>query len=173
MGKYATSETDKSRASLAPFCKGMGLDLGFGGDPILPTAIAVDLPKPYTKMDDFPQHLAGDARNLYWFKDGVLDYVFSAALLEDFPPSETIGIVKEWLRVLKPGGLLVMSLPDEPAVKAYCLAVGGQENGAHQNHDLTLDWFIQNIVPHVGPVTVVHTKTGVTYNFEIVLRKEA
>ena len=149
----------------------MGVDLGYGGDPITPTAIAVDLPEPYTKFDDFPQHLKGDARNLYWFRDGVLDYVYSSSLLEDFPPAETVQIVREWLRVLKPGGHLVLLLPDEPFFRAHCARTGQGYNDAHQNHDLTLEWFQAHIVPQLG-VPVVHAKSpsGV-YNFEVVLRK--
>ena len=103
MGKYGMSETDKVRDRLKNYCIGDGLDLGYGGSSISPTAINMDMPSgPYAVFDDDPQHLHGDARNLHWFKDGVLDYVYSSALLEDFEPSSMLDIVKEWLRVIKP-----------------------------------------------------------------------
>src|SRR3954451_8769285 len=67
------SETSKCRARLAPHCTRYGVDLGPGGDPITPHAIRVDLPQPYSHVGSLPVQLGGDAENLYWFRDGVLD----------------------------------------------------------------------------------------------------
>lgn len=83
------SETSKCRERLKKFCIGYGLDIGYGGDPIIPGAITVDLAIPYTKVGDAPLNLGGDARNLYWFADNSLDYVYSSHLLEDFDATET------------------------------------------------------------------------------------
>ena len=71
------SETSKCRSSLARFCKGNGLDVGYGGDPIVPTAICLDLYTPYAHYHTHPQHLHGDASNLHWFTDECLDYIYS------------------------------------------------------------------------------------------------
>src|SRR5215475_12871263 len=106
MNPVSGSETSAAADILAPYCEGMGLDLGFGGLPIKDSAITVDLKPPYDWLKS-PQHLTGDARRLYWFQDGVLDYVYSSHLLEDFPPRDTLGIVREWLRVLKVEGRLI------------------------------------------------------------------
>src|ERR1700726_3531099 len=38
------SETSRHRALLQKFCVGCGIDIGFGGDPITPDAIRMDLP---------------------------------------------------------------------------------------------------------------------------------
>ncbi len=78
------SETSKVRKNLVKFCIGNGLDIGYGGDPILPTSICLDLPDSYAKYKDYPQHLHGDAKNLVWFRDNVLDYIYSSHVLEDF-----------------------------------------------------------------------------------------
>ena len=56
------SETSRCRERLKKFCVGYGIDVGYGGDPILPSAITVDLPHPYTKVGDAPLNLGGDAR---------------------------------------------------------------------------------------------------------------
>src|SRR6516225_5766892 len=104
------SETSKCRGRLALFCTGYGVDLGFGGDPITETAIRVDLPQPYTHVGAYGIQLGGTATSLFWFNDGVLDYVYSSHLLEDF--EDTQGLLKEWLRVLKIGGRLVLFCPD-------------------------------------------------------------
>ena len=94
---WSISETSRSRTTLAPFCEGYGVDLGFGGDPIAPHAIRVDLPRPYTAVGDLSVQLGGDATDLVWFRDGVLDFVYSSHLLEDFDDTERV--LREWLRV--------------------------------------------------------------------------
>lgn len=118
------SETSRYRVTLGKFCTGSGIDIGFGGDPITPTAIRMDLPSPYTAVGRVPLQLGGDCRDLYWLRDGVLDYVYSSHVLEDFPETETLPILKEWSRVLRPGGRLVLLLPDQQRYLAYCLRTG-------------------------------------------------
>ena len=58
--------------------------MGFGGDPIVPNAICMDLPKKYAHYEGHPQHLHGSADNLNWFKDNSLDWVYSSHVFEDF-----------------------------------------------------------------------------------------
>ena len=65
------SETSKFRYLFLDYCKGNGIDIGFGGDPILPTAITIDLPIPYAETGESSQNLRGDGRNLYWFNDNT------------------------------------------------------------------------------------------------------
>src|ERR1700744_6095280 len=91
------SETSKRRARLAPFCIGYGADLGFGGDPIIASAIRVDSPSPYADTGNNTVQLGGDAARLHWFANGVLDYLYSSHLLEDFADTETV--LREWIRV--------------------------------------------------------------------------
>lgn len=127
----------------------MGLDLGYGGDAILKSAITLDTRQKYANFNDDPQHLVGDARNLYWFADGVLDYVYSSHLLEDFPPSETEDILREWVRVVRPGGLVILYLPNEKRYREYCQRHGTIPNGAHQNFDMSLE-FMKPVLERVG-----------------------
>ena len=89
------SETSKCRARLAPYCMGYGLDLGFGGGPSPSPAIRVDLPQPYAYTGDASVQLGGGAENLYWFKDGVLVFVYSSHLIEDYQDAEAV--LREWL----------------------------------------------------------------------------
>ncbi len=165
------SETDKARASLTKYCIGYGVDLGFGGDKIIPSAIGVDLPKPYAKTGYDPVQLGGDAANLYWFKDEVLDYVFSSHLLEDF--EDTTSVLTEWSRVLKVGGYLILYLPDEQVYRADCAAKGLIGNTAHKNENFNLDWVLQ-CADAVGNLELVHN-TGIVidYSFEVVFRKRS
>lgn len=168
------SETAAARHILERFCIHPVLDLGFGGSSISPNAINLDYEDRYTTVGNDPQHLTGDARNLYWFKDGVLGSVYSSHLLEDFPPTETVGIVDEWLRVIKPGGNLILLLPDEPVFREHCQKTGQNYNLAHQNHVLTLDWFKKAVVPSFAAVAdVVFDESPINiYSFAIVLKKK-
>ena len=118
------SETSKCRARLAPFCTGYGLDLGFGGDAIVPHAIGMDMPQPYADVGKRPVQLGGDATQLVWFADSTLDFIFTSHLLEDFVAIAPI--LAEWLRVLKPGGRLIIFCPDEQVYRKHCAATSRQ-----------------------------------------------
>lgn len=131
------SETSKFRYLFLDYCKGNGIDIGFGGDPILPTAITIDLPKPYAETGESPQNLRGDGRNLYWFNDNTFDYVYSSHLLEDFVDTEEV--VKEWIRLLKSKGYLLLLLPDEQRCRAYFKNSSRPYNEHHKHEDFSLD----------------------------------
>ncbi|GAB4196580.1 MAG: hypothetical protein OHK0022_14240 [Roseiflexaceae bacterium] len=164
------SETSKCRARLAPFCTGYGLDLGFGGDPISPTAIRVDMPRPYTRMGDQPVQLGGDARDLRWFRDGVLDFVFSSHLLEDFEDTEPV--LREWLRVLRPGGRLVLFCPDEQRFREHCRATGHPYNPHHKQEQFSLE-FVKAALRHLGQTRFIHENPLVdVYSWELVCEKQ-
>lgn len=165
------SETSKCRESLALFCQGDGLDIGYGGDPIVSNAICMDLPEAYAKYEDYPQHLHGDAQNLYWFKDGSLDFLYSSHLLEDF--EETEAVLEEWLRVLKVGGLLILHLPDEQAYREDCRRQGKVSNVHHVHDNFSLD-FIKGILAKRLDVEIIHEKFPIgIYSFELVVKKIA
>lgn len=133
-------EVDKCRSSLLRFCVGNGLDLGFGGVAISPSAICVDRaegdPERAVVPNPSPTHLVGDIKRLYWFKDKCLDYVFSSHALEDF--EDTGAIMAEWVRVLRPGGHLVLFLPDQVRYVADCVKNGTLPNQAHKHADFGL-----------------------------------
>lgn len=163
------SETSKCRATLAPFCVGDGVDVGFGGDPIVPTAIAMDLPQRYARYLENPQHLHGDATNLRWFRDGSLDYVYSSHVLEDF--QDTGAVLREWLRVLRPGGRLILYLPDEQTYRAHCRREGKPPNEHHVHEHFGLP-YVKSLLPK--DVEIEHERFPVgIYSFELVVKKTA
>ena len=78
------------------YCKGHGLDVGFGGDLVTKDAEGFDF-----------EH--GDAQYLKGKKDNTYDFVYSSHTIEHLPdPSEAI---RNWFRVVKPGGYLIIYLP--------------------------------------------------------------
>jgi len=165
-----TSETSKCRARLAPFCTGFGVDLGFGGDAITPSAIRVDLPQPYADyLGIHPVQLGGDVRHLHWFADGVLDFVYSSHVLEDF--EDTGAVLREWLRVLKPGGRLVIYCPDEQVYRRHCVATGQPYNEHHVHAGFSLA-FVKEALGRIGGGRVVHENPLVEiYSWELVVEK--
>jgi predicted SAM-dependent methyltransferase len=163
------SETSKCRERLAPYCSGFGLDLGFGGDPIVPQAICFDLHHPYARVGEHPQNLAGDARDLWMFWDNVFDFVFSSHLLEDFENTEAI--LREWMRVLKPGGNLVLYCPDEPTYREHCRLTGQAHNEAHKIADFGAA-HVRKAIENISGLYVAHCLDHVDeYSFELVARK--
>jgi SAM-dependent methyltransferase len=99
---YCPGETTKAHARRIRegffdlYCKGKGLDIGFGGDLITANAEGFDF-----------EH--GDAQYLEKLKDSTFDFVYSSHTIEHLPnPSEAL---KNWFRVLKSGGYLIVYLP--------------------------------------------------------------
>lgn len=167
------SETAAARPVLAQFCKGLGLDMGFGGSAIVPDAITFDMPKGYCpSFEGHKQILRGDCRNLSFICDDVFDYIYSSHLLEDFSYSELVPILKEWRRVLKPDGLLVTNCPDQQKFLKHCAATGQPLNLAHKEQDFSLDTF-RRVTQQAGPWEEVFVEPSAgAYSFYIVLKKK-
>lgn len=167
--QLGNGETSKCRDRLAKYCEGYGIDLGFGGDPISLSAIRIDLPKPYTKVGPFPVQLGGSAEDLRWFNDSVLDYVYSSHLLEDFYNTEAV--LREWLRVLKTGGKLVIFCPDEQRFRKHCHETGQSYNTAHVHENFSLA-FVKNILKKINETEVIYEQDNVDiYSWDLVCEK--
>lgn len=168
------SETSKFRHVFVQYCKGNGIDVGFGGDPIVSTAITLDLPIPYAETGTAPQNLQGDGRDLYWFKDNTLDYVYSSHLLEDF--EDTKGVLKEWIRVLKPRGYLLLLLPDEQRCRVYFSNSDRPYNEHHKHADFALKKIrgilnMYNVEILEEMDNLVYEPDHSDYNFAVIARK--
>lgn len=167
------SETSFVRDKLLQYCKGSGLDLGFGGDPISPKSITLDLETPTAIVGRSPQHLKGDARSLYWFNDAVLDYVYASHLLEDFNRFELPAILKEWLRVIKPDGFLVLYCPNQLLYLKHCLKHRTTPNNAHKITEFSLAYLTGVVKDHFpGQYLIEDSYEPIgDYSFNLVLRK--
>jgi hypothetical protein len=167
------SETKHARPILSQYCTGMGLDIGFGGDAIVPTAITFDQPKPYCpSLAGHTQILRGSCKDLSMFCDCSLDYIYSSHLIEDFYYKDIIPMLLEWRRVLKIGGLLVTNCPDQQKFLAHCAKTGQQGNAAHKEQDFSLANFKSKILTKTGPweEVFVQQEAG-PYSWYLVVRK--
>lgn len=56
--------------------------------------------------------VVSDVSDLSMFKDSSVEEIYSSNVLEHFPHVDTVKVLKEWCRVLKPQGKLWLSVPD-------------------------------------------------------------
>ncbi len=81
------------------YCKGKGIDIGCGIDPILPNAYC------YDKVID----QVFDATYVKEIEDESFDFVYSSHCLEDLEDPATA--IKNWWRIVKPSGFLIIYVP--------------------------------------------------------------
>jgi SAM-dependent methyltransferase len=99
---YVFAESSKAKPRreredfFSKYCNGKGLDIGYGGDRIVP---GVD-------VWDF-EH--GDAQYLNGIPDNKYDFVYASHTIEHMVNPHTA--LKNWFRVVKPGGFLLLYLP--------------------------------------------------------------
>lgn len=107
-------ETGKIRWELVQYTRGRGLDLGCGPSKAFPHFIGVDN---YTDTQLFGIEMKPDVvcnvTKLDVFGSASMDFAYSSHCLEHIPPEKVTSTLKEWLRVIKPGGFLLLYLPDE------------------------------------------------------------
>ena len=78
------------------YCKGEGLDVGYGGDIIIPGCSGWDFRN-------------GDAQYLSGIEDESFDFVYSSHCLEHMYDVQTA--LKNWFRIVKKGGYLLLAMP--------------------------------------------------------------
>lgn len=57
-------------------------------------------------------HYIMDATDLSFFQDNYADLVYACHILEHVPEKNILKVLYEWKRILKPGGVLRISVPD-------------------------------------------------------------
>ena len=109
-------EVVKTRWRAVPYTGGKGLDLGCGKEKLFDTEFCTGLDS--GRDNELFGHVINanikqDVRNLAQFASGQQDYIFSSHVLEHIPYAEVPGVLREWMRVLKTGGRLILYLPDD------------------------------------------------------------
>jgi ADP-heptose:LPS heptosyltransferase/predicted SAM-dependent methyltransferase len=123
------NESGKIVWETVPYTRGRGLDLGCGAYKVWPHAIGVDnysdtvLFKVAMKPD-----VVSSVTKLDVFGSASMDWVYSSHVLEHVEFEQVPDTLREWMRVLKPSGYLILYLPDEDEYPK----VG--EEGANPDH---------------------------------------
>lgn len=88
------------------------------------------LPKPFENLDIRELEGVDHISEVFplKFDDNVFDLVYSSHVLEHFEKSKTQEIINEWVRVLKPGGTLRLSVPSFENLSLIYQKTGKLEN---------------------------------------------
>ena len=158
-------ESRKCRYRVASLCRGNGLDLNVRDEKIVPTALGICKVR-NPKADLALDVSANDGLGL--FSDNQFDYVFDAHQLGDFSCTEAI--LKEWWRVIKPNGFLILYEQD----RDYYPLVGTP--GADQLRRKDLYWEdAWSILESFGNAELFsHSRHGDSneYSWQLVARKK-
>jgi hypothetical protein len=84
--------------------QGSGIDIGAGDDPLKASTFKITAVKSFDVSD-------GDAQNITKHVKEQFDFVYSSNCLEHL--SSPIEALKQWWSLVKPGGHLVLTVPDE------------------------------------------------------------
>jgi len=109
------NESAKVRWELVPYMRGRILDLGCGPFKTFPHFIGVDNGHHDNAFgwQNKADIIVETCEKLDLFASQSCDGVFSSHLLEHIHPDKVPDTLKEWMRVIKPGGHLMLYLPDE------------------------------------------------------------
>lgn len=106
-------ESDKIAHLTIPYTQGKGLDIGCGSRKCWPRMIGVDSLLDYgganTKNRPGDVDVVANSEDLSMFSNASMDYVFSSHNLEHIIDYKAA--LKEWWRVIKSGGYLLLYLP--------------------------------------------------------------
>jgi predicted SAM-dependent methyltransferase len=153
---------------LIPWLSGKGADIGCGLRTVFKDSIRVDA-DPNVRPE-----ICCDGDKLP-FKDGELDYITSVHTFEHF--KNQIGLLREWLRVLKRGGIIAIVHPDVDYTKKQKKVSDNpslQENPfnyhyTERNHDEFVNWI--RSVSDIGFKLIDHGVACQNWSFFIILEK--
>jgi predicted SAM-dependent methyltransferase len=145
------SETAKIRPKVLKYCTGFGADLGCGNDIIVPWAVGVD--RRTCEGRSWIKHIL-DVSKVLPFDTDSLDFVFSSHCLEDIEDTEST--LKEWVRVLKSRGYLILYLPHKDLYKGVNPEHKHEfDNDMIERHLKNLDMLIYESYIHKGQYSFV------------------
>lgn len=111
--------------------------------------------KGFTNVDIRPDKdvdVIADAENLSMFEDNSIEEIRASNVFEHFPHTKSLKVLKEWCRVLKPGGKLWISVPDFDFCVDFYLKCGrilepwlifhlwGEQKDAQEYHYIVFNW---------------------------------
>lgn len=159
------AESKKIVWHVAPYLRGRGLDIGAGDFRVLPHAITVDnmhhAAFGFTQKPD----ILSDADNLGMFADQSMDFVYSSHTLEHMEDYK--GTLKEWWRLVKVGGYLVLYLPH----KDFYPNIGQPGANPDHKHDFLPADILSAMPAGYDVVELEERNQDDEYSFLLVLRR--
>ena len=148
--------------------------------------VYTEYPKGYSclNMDERPSlprvNIVGDVTDLSQFGDVEFDYILASDILEHFPISKTLNILKEWSRVLKVGGLIEFRVPNLAAICEHYrlhsdathvswLLYGGQDYSGNFHYVCFDKKMLTDLCSQVGLSSIEYKEEGT--NFVLVVKK--
>ena len=163
-------ECGKIRWELVPYTRGRGLDVGCGPYKVFPHFIGVDSGKDRQMFGiQMQPDVECDVLQMPIFASESMDFVFSSHTLEHIKDHEKA--LREWWRVIKPGGYLVLYLPH----KDFYPNVGTEGANPDHVHDF-LPTDITEAMKAIGSWDLLVNEErngGTEYSFFQVYRKDA
>lgn len=126
------NESKKIVWEVAPYLRGRGIDLGAGDFKVLPHAISVDNMNHAQFGFSMRPDIMCDVTKLDLIASQSMDFAYSSHTLEHI--EDYAAALKEWWRVVKQGGYLILYLPDEDEYPR----VG--EDGANPDHKWNVNY---------------------------------
>lgn len=168
------SETSKVRGMVLLYCKGRGCDVGFGGDKVVKTDCdGIDYPQPYAYAGNDKVDIACDViKEEIPVPDNTYDYVYTSHLIEDF--ADTSDALKKFIRILRPGGHLILVFPDQTMYEKYCKEINLPMNPYHVHADMGYDYMKRQLDSLTGIRyrEVFSSNCAIDYNVVMVLQIE-
>lgn len=160
------AESKKIVWEVAPYLRGRGLDIGAGDFKVLPHAISVDnMNHAQFGFRVKPDIMVSNADRLDLFSSCSMDFVYSSHTLEHIQDYK--GALKEWWRLVKQGGYLILYLPH----KDFYPNIG--QDGANPDHKH--DFVPQDIIdamPHGWDLAECQERNqGCEYSMLLVFKK--
>ena len=165
------SETSKVRHLVLPYCKGYGCDIGFGGDKIKDDSIGIDFASPYAHTGRDKVDVACDViKEPIPLPDDEFDYVYTSHLIEDF--EDTGKGLREFIRILKPGGNLILVFPDQQKYEKRCRQTGQPLNQYHKHAGMGRDFMLTELdkLSTIRYTVLFESDCEIDYNVILILQ---
>ena len=170
--KPYTSETAKVRHLVEGYCTGHGCDIGFGGDKIKKdNCIGIDYATPYAYTGKDKVDIACDVMHeRIPVADDSFDYVYTSHLIEDF--TDTTKALKEFIRILKSGGNLILVFPDQKQYEDHCAKTGQCLNEHHIHQEMGLAFMYDKLknIPNISYTVLYESNCEIDYNVVLALK---
>jgi ubiquinone/menaquinone biosynthesis C-methylase UbiE len=166
------SETSKVRHLVIEYCQGHGCDIGFGGDKIKKTdCVGIDFAQPYAQTGKDKVDISCDVmKEKIPVADDTFDYVYTSHLIEDFV--DTKAALEEFIRILKPGGNLILVFPDQPLYEKYCRRTGQPLNLYHIHRNMGLTYMQDHIkqMQNISFTPLLENDCTIDYNVILIAK---